>query len=582
MSSASQHFFEELLTIHLEPVRVELKYPGLRTLLEAVCRDLTESEGAHFQDLFSRLNYLCKKTGLYGHKSYQIHSLRVNANRVLHKGFQPGETEYAYDVKALADTIAHLYEQVIPEDLKAVLPAKGRPFSKSRSRQARQKRTRVAVDHVDADYIYGVEEEYPTEELIRIRYNVSGVNDQFNATISRLWSGALINMLNFTIEANGDYLPDYIVLEPDHLIDISAVAECYKDYGDHPLNFLFSKFNTIPNTHYIILGNIANTILDELVNEQVDQPVKLKEVLKKAFRESPFNISSCESLPEDFFVTCQEHFEAIRNVVNSTFVEQQIDRDRAVLEPSFICEALGIQGRLDLMTDNHSHIVELKSGKAETFGAFNHKENHYIQVLLYYAVLEFNIGYQRDRQAFLLYSKYSKLHSSANLETLTKSAVNKRNLIVANERQIAFGSGTERLELIRQLQHRTLITRTINEKFLNQYILPQLNEFYAPFSNAPAVMLSYFNEFLGFIAREHYLAKSGENSYERRGLSALWLVPLKEKLEAGDIFIDLQLGNPVDPRAEVQRLLFTIPAMGPDFMPNFRKGDYRYPLPAKQ
>jgi AAA domain len=574
MSSPAQLYFEELSTIHQEQLRIELKYPGLRTLLEAVSRELTDKEGAEFNGLFARLNYLCKKTGLPGRKCYQIHSLRVNANKVLHEGFHPSEDDYQYDVKALAETIAHFYQQSIPEDLQKLLPEKGRPQNKSRSRQARQKRTRIAVDHVTSDYIFGVEDEYPSEELIKIRYNVSGVNDQFNATISKLWSGALINILNFTIEPNGDYLPDYIVLEPDHLIDISAIAECYKEYGDHPLNFLLSKLNPMPNTHYLILGNIANTILDELVNERPDQPVQLKQVLRKAFRESPFNISSCEDLPVDFNKTCEEHFEAIRTLVKTAFVAEKIDPDRAILEPSFICEPLGIQGRLDLMLDDHSRIVELKSGKAETFKVpFDHKENHYVQVLLYYAVLEFNIGYLRDRRAYLLYSKHGKLHSSSNLESLTKSAINKRNIIVANERTVAFGNSEERMALIAQLQHHTLITKILHDNFLNRYVLPDLNAFYAPFSSATAIMISYFDEFLGFIAREHYLAKSGENSYERRGLSALWLVPLRDKIESGDIFIDLSLIAPVDPTAEVQRLFFKVPNMGADFMPNFRKGD---------
>ncbi|WP_183576109.1 AAA domain-containing protein [Mucilaginibacter sp. X5P1] len=574
MPSSASSYFEELCAIHQEPIRVELKYPRLRTLLESVCRDLTENEGAQFTGLFARLHYLCKKTALSNLKAYQIHSLRVNANKVLHEGLRPSEDDYQYDVKALADTIAHFYKDPTPNKLQKLLPEKGRPQSKSRSRKARQKRTRIAIDHVTSDYIYGIEDEYPSEELIKIRYNVSGVNDQFNATVSRLWPGALINILNFTIEPNGDYLPDYIVLEPDHLIDISAIAECYKEYGDHPLNFLYSKLNTIPNTHYIILGNIANTILDELINERPDQPVLLKQVLKKAFRESPFNISSCEYLPPDFTKTCEEHFDAIKKLVQTGLVKEQIDRDRAILEPSFICEALGIQGRLDLMLDDYSRIVELKSGKAEMFRAeFDHKENHYVQVLLYYAVLEFNIGYLKDRRAYLLYSKHGVLHSSSNLESLTKSAINKRNLIVANERQVAFGSNEDRMILVRQLQHPTLITKVLHDNFLNRYVLPDLAAFYSPFSAATEIMLKYFQEFLGFIAKEHYLAKSGENSYERRGLSSLWLVPLKDKIEAGDIFIDLSLAAPVDPAAEVQRLTFMLSDMGPDFMPNFRKGD---------
>ena len=43
------------------------------------------------------------------------------------------------------------------------------------------------------------------------------------------------------------------------------------------------------------------------------------------------------------------HFEHIRDIVQHTFLEPgyNLDKKDAVLEPSYICEALGIQGRLD-------------------------------------------------------------------------------------------------------------------------------------------------------------------------------------------------------------------------------------------
>ena len=37
----------------------------------------------------------------------------------------------------------------------------------------------------------------------------------------------------------------------------------------------------------------------------------------------------------------------------------------AVLEPSYICEALGLQGRLDYMQRDMTSFIEMKSGKAD-------------------------------------------------------------------------------------------------------------------------------------------------------------------------------------------------------------------------
>lgn len=575
--SPASHYFENLLNIHKENLRIELKYPSLRSLLEALCREFTDKEGLQFSNLFSRLNYVCKIKRYPGRKAYQVHSLRVHANNVLHRGLIPDLEDYQYDVKALADTIAHFYETHISEELKVRLPEKERTLKNERSRQERHRRARIAVDYVSHDYIYGQEEDFPTEEPVRIRYNVNGVNDEFNGTVERIQPGALINILDFTIEKNGDYVPDYIVLEPDYLVDVSSIAECHKDYGDHPLNFLQSKLQGLPNTHHIILGNIANAFLDEVVHEAPGKPVELMEILKKVFKESPFNISSCEDLPQDFFKQCEDQFMAIKNIVGKELAEEKIDTSKVVLEPTFYCEALGLQGRLDLMLEDYSRIVELKSGKAETFNTagdtIKQKENHYIQTLLYYALLTFNIGRDNDRRAYILYSKYGRLLWGANLVTLTKRAINKRNLIIANERGVAFGKNADRRQLLRQLNADILVTRkTINENFLNRFILPQLNTFYSPISAASPLMLEYFLEFWGFLAREHYLSKSGENSYERRGLSGLWLTPLEDKLEEGEIFIDLRLSEPVNVAANPQILKFIIPSGGHS-TPNFRKGD---------
>lgn len=43
--------------------------------------------------------------------------------------------------------------------------------------------------------------------------------------------------------------------------------------------------------------------------------------------------------------------------------ESLYDRKKAILEPSFVCEALGIQGRVDLMTTDCKLLVEQKSGR---------------------------------------------------------------------------------------------------------------------------------------------------------------------------------------------------------------------------
>ena len=79
------------------------------------------------------------------------------------------------------------------------------------------------------------------------------------------------------------------------------------------------------------------------------------------------------------------HFDHIRETVQQTFKESgyQLDKSDAVLEPSYICEALGVQGRLDYMQRNMKSFIEMKSGKADEYalkGRVEPKENNRVQM----------------------------------------------------------------------------------------------------------------------------------------------------------------------------------------------------------
>ena len=78
--------------------------------------------------------------------------------------------------------------------------------------------------------------------------------------------------------------------------------------------------------------------------------------MKKAFRSYPIELAACADLRDrekeaEFFSDCKRHFDNIRRTVTETFRASgyELDRTDAVLEPSYICEALGLQGRLDYM-----------------------------------------------------------------------------------------------------------------------------------------------------------------------------------------------------------------------------------------
>lgn len=563
MNVTGLEFFDELWENHKNGIN----YPKMRSLLERACKDLTSDENIQFSNLFSRLNYVCDKTKLDRRKTYQINTLRINANKVLHSNFSPTEEEYLQDLKALSNALSHFYTVKIPVELNSILPKT--EYYKPKQRQGKKyERIRVEVSSTDDDFIYAFDEESPTEEPIKIKHHVSGINEEFNSTISKLWKGCQLNLIDVSVDEQGIYLPDLIILEPDYLLDISSLAECFKDEGYSHLNYFRSRLETIPNKHFLLLGNIANNMIDEFVNEKPTNPVIYANVMKKSFKSSPFEFSTCE-IPVDFNDTCKLHFLNIQNIVNNVFPTENIDRETALLEPSFICEHLGIQGRLDVLTQDFKRIIELKSGSAKNFPPpIQLKTNNYVQTLLYYAVLNSNFRKDTDRKTYILYSKHNALLYATKFDRLAKEALNKRNLIVANEREIVDTTNSS-YNLVNSLNASNLLTNTPAPP----WAINQLQEFKQPIDNAKPLELEYFHSFYSFVTKEHYISKAGETEYDStKGISTLWLSSLEEKFETGEILTDLSITENFT-ETDLPTIKLKIPSYDHDFLPNFRQGD---------
>lgn len=564
-------FFDDLIEIDNEQNSIADKYPKLRSLLERVCKDLTTNESIQFSNLFSRLNYVCEKFNFNGYHKYCINTFRINANKVLHREIKPnGDCPYKSDLKALCDFGKICYNMSIPNELNdATNGYEQCRNQKPKIRRGEQiPRIRVDVSDWNNEFIYATDEEYPTEEPFKIKHHVLGINEAFNSTIEKLWKGCQLNLIDVTVDEQGIYLPDLIILEPDYLLDISSLAECFKDEGYSYLNYFRTRLETIPNKHYLLLGNIANNMLDEFVNEKPTSPVVYANVMMKSFKSAPFEFSTCE-IPADFNATCQMHFVNIQNIVSNVFPTENINRDEALLEPSFICEHLGIQGRLDLLTQDFKRIVELKSGSAQIIPPpVQIKTNNYVQTLLYYAVLKSNFIKDPDRRIYILYSKHNALLFAPTFDKLTKEALNKRNLIVANEREIVSGIKTSE-ELIMKLDAAHLLVKIPMPPFAP----PALAAFKLPLDSSSKLELEYFHSLYSFVTKEHYISKAGDTEYDStKGISSLWLSSLEEKLESGEILTDLSIAENLT-ETDLPTIKLNIPTYDHDFLPNFRQGD---------
>ena len=107
---------------------------------------------------------------------------------------------------------------------------------------------RVCFQYADDTYLYVLPVDTVADEPLRVRYNVPQINEEFAEICRILWRHAQVNLLDVTVDEAGILTPSFIILEPDYLIDISSLAECFKDYGHHPANYILhgSSRQTIP------------------------------------------------------------------------------------------------------------------------------------------------------------------------------------------------------------------------------------------------------------------------------------------------------------------------------------------------
>ena len=573
-------------------------YKQMRDLLERICRAQMQSGSLQMTDLSARISFIAAKTGLSVGEQNRLHTFRLTSNQILNRRLEPNRENLLRDVKTLAFLVRKLSGENIPDELYRLLPRADATYLVAPPARERVRRMRVCFQYADEQYLYVTPLDEVSERPYLVRYNIPQINEEFAETCKLLWQHAQMNLLDVAIDEAGILTPSFIVLEPDYLIDISSLAECFRDYGHHPGNYFLSRMQPIENARPLLLGNIANLFLDEWIhapNEDIDY----RTCMQKAFRRYPIELAACPDLRDrekerQFFDDCKLHFEHIRETVNDTFhtAGYELDKTDAVLEPSYICEALGLQGRLDYMQRDMSSFIEMKSGKADEYairGKVEPKENNKVQMLLYQAVLQYSMGMDhRKVKAYLLYTRYPLLYPSRPSWAMVRRVIDLRNRIVADEYGIQLHNNPEyTARKLEEINASTLNERGLRGRFWETYLRPPIDRFQEKLQRLSAIEKSYFYAVYNFLTKELYTSKSGDVDYEgRTGAASLWLSTLAEKCEAGEIIYNLRIreNHAADEHKAYLLLVRSdfeekeLPETVADndiqnVLPNFRKGD---------
>ena len=545
--------------------------------LVIACHEGLKNTRHGFGNLSSQVESLCRQHNIAPQDIVAIHKMRRHSN-----SYAPILPEdVAYDCRALAIFVSAVVQEAIPSFLVGKIPAHGRITENIQITNYRY--IRCIVREWDESTIQvAVTNQDSSEELLTVDYMNTPDYIDFSYLRPMLREGMQLNLLDCTVTRK-KVVPRLIVVEPDYLIDISTIANCFESYGHHPLLFTVNRLTPRLSNKHIVLGNFAGSALDDIINHPAEYDIK--ETFRSNFREKALDYATCPDFDAaSFKQDAERQVENIKGIVDEIF--QTFDREKAILEPSFVCERLGIQGRVDLMTTDLKLLVEQKSGK-NTFierkyknphGSL-HVEKHYVQVLLYYGILQYNFQLSpKNAHIQLLYSKYplpDGLLEVEPLQKLIREAIRFRNQAVATEFWMAENGFDRMLPL---LTPQTLNVEKQNDNFYNRYLLPQLTETLAPLHQLNDLERAYFTRMMTFVIKEQLVSKVGVQEGVGNSNADLWNMPLAEKKETGNIYTGLTITQKERSSSfnGYDTITLSVPQQGEDFLPNFRRGDMIY------
>ena len=524
--------------VKAQPSATVLRY--MHETLVLACAEALKGSGQGFGNLMAQTDYLCKKAGVGVADRIAIQTMRRHSNR---RDSVLTRDDLRYDVRALALFISAVFSEDIPHELVTRIPTMGRPTILTL--RINQQYVRCVVSYWDNEFIYATTD----EGSVCIK-----TDDETLRPL--LTEGMQLNLLECHREGQ-TIQPKLIVVEPDFLVDISSLAACFSDKEHLPITYTLGRFKPQANTQPILLGNFAGAALDDIINQTDFQ---VNDTIRHSFREQVLQFCTCPTFnPQQFKEDAYRQVENIKEAVTELLESQQPKtKSQALLEPSFVCENIGLQGRVDLMTSDKHLLVEQKSGKnwnlehsanPTPIASHLYAEAHYVQLLLYYGVLRYNFHLPADKVDIrLLYSRYPAKQGLLVVnyyQKLFHEAIRLRNQIVAQEFKMA-------QEGIGSIMPQIEVQKTLSD-----------------------TERAYVERMLFFVYREQLAQKVGTQEGQGGAVANLWNMPLTEKRDTGSILYGLRMLHKEQSSTYngFDRLTFSIPDMEDDFLPNFRRND---------
>jgi hypothetical protein len=498
-----------------------------RAILESVFRQLTATDTRSFSNLFGRIEYVFDRRSVPRYMREQVHGLRIYANRLTHEPAEPDPVHYLLALRAICEAVAWFHDVPVPQafaDMYAGLA--DRRFQRDRSRLPQEVAAlkpvilevlpmQITPEGIPHFTLHCRDEDAGDFELELWQHSKNDLSKLQG--LLRPWQTLYLFHIRKTEGRDDRYVSGpltRVVIEPDLLIDISHLAECFQRNGAEPLQFLVKKFVPQETGEPAFLGNMVNALLDEAV--RTPEP-EFKEVFREAVTENILQAAGYgrEKLNEMYRTIQSMHWENVRRLAD------EVRTKPTRIEPSFLSARYGLQGRLDLLVEDADNplrkdIIELKSGKAPDF---NHWKNYEMQVIGYNMLLRSTFGEHRTGTSAILYSRaeHDSLRNVSSTHAAELELLALRNGVVSAMLDIAAG----RLEILDAIGPEILPDAP-------PFVRDAFSRFSQAWRSAGPLPRSFYGAYLSFVMREFLNAKCGiwsaaEREDEGDGFAALWL-----------------------------------------------------------
>lgn len=223
------------------------KHQALQQLLNIIIIEVTQREKLQFTTLFTRYAYAANKYNLPKQLQFFLHQFRKLRQGNIAKVNLTDDESFGFGLKILSEVIEAIFEVPPTQEVKELIPATWPKGFKHPGIKAFKKHARVVILEEDQknELLLGRDEHHP-EEVIKIKYNLPDRNENFNPTIKSLRAffeyPYILSLLDIEIDSSGTYYPRAFVIEPDFLVDVSSIAECFTGRDSIPWIHLLKNF----------------------------------------------------------------------------------------------------------------------------------------------------------------------------------------------------------------------------------------------------------------------------------------------------------------------------------------------------